>query len=416
MEETKAKKEIREKIESNIKQEEINQKGRKKQRGITLIALIVTIIVLLILAGVTITTLTGDNGILTRAQEAKNKTEQAGEEELRKLTQVEAGTYLEDYEYIDNSTGEDRKIIIPAQCAVSQVEGENTLKEGLVIIDINGNEWVWIEVPKGVFTSASNQSDYLNIENDLKEYTKDYSNNKYNDIFYDESVTGLTEVEYNNLKNSMLSSIYEYNGFYVSRYEIGSNSYVNENDITRIPMSKKDLYPYNYVTCAQAQEISARMNLESRTSNILFGIQWDLILKFIEKKGALSKNNLISDSTSWGNYFDSNYTLTHGMYNIFNQEASNLTDWITVKEPIKRDENWFLLSTGALEQNKILNIYDLAGNTWEYTLERSQNTSIPVTARGGCYNGSGKSITANSRLDVLTDKIVGSISFRTSLY
>ena len=61
MKETKAKKEIREKIESNIKQEEINQKGRKKQRGITLIALIVTIIVLLILAGVTITTLTGDN-------------------------------------------------------------------------------------------------------------------------------------------------------------------------------------------------------------------------------------------------------------------------------------------------------------------------------------------------------------------
>ena len=49
----------------------------KGSKGITLIALVITVIVLLILAGVSIATLTGDNGILTRAQEAKNKTEEA---------------------------------------------------------------------------------------------------------------------------------------------------------------------------------------------------------------------------------------------------------------------------------------------------------------------------------------------------
>lgn len=49
----------------------------KKERGITLIALIVTIIVLLILAGVSIRTLTGDNGILNRAETAKELTEKA---------------------------------------------------------------------------------------------------------------------------------------------------------------------------------------------------------------------------------------------------------------------------------------------------------------------------------------------------
>ena len=53
----------------------------RKKSGITLISLVVTIIVLLILAGVTIATLTGDNGILTRAQDAKNKTEQAQKDE-----------------------------------------------------------------------------------------------------------------------------------------------------------------------------------------------------------------------------------------------------------------------------------------------------------------------------------------------
>ena len=61
----------------------------KKQTGITLIALVVTMIVLLILAGITIATLTGNNGILTRAQEAKNKTEQTQKEEQNILNSYE---------------------------------------------------------------------------------------------------------------------------------------------------------------------------------------------------------------------------------------------------------------------------------------------------------------------------------------
>ena len=59
------------------------------KKGITLISLVVTIIVLLILAGVTIATLTGNNGILTRAQEAKNKTDEAEREEKEKLGDME---------------------------------------------------------------------------------------------------------------------------------------------------------------------------------------------------------------------------------------------------------------------------------------------------------------------------------------
>ena len=63
------------------KQEKIQLNLKQKEKGITLMALIVTIIVLLILAGTTIATLTGDNGILTKAQEAKAKTEEAQEKE-----------------------------------------------------------------------------------------------------------------------------------------------------------------------------------------------------------------------------------------------------------------------------------------------------------------------------------------------
>ena len=66
-------------------------KSFDKNKGITLIALVITIIVLLILAGVTIATLTGDNGILTRANDAKEETEEAGAKE--KVQMEVAGSY-----------------------------------------------------------------------------------------------------------------------------------------------------------------------------------------------------------------------------------------------------------------------------------------------------------------------------------
>ena len=61
----------------------------KKTDGITLIALVVTIIVLIILAGVSINMLVGENGIITKAQEAKKDTEQAQQEELQSLSSLE---------------------------------------------------------------------------------------------------------------------------------------------------------------------------------------------------------------------------------------------------------------------------------------------------------------------------------------
>ena len=63
-------------------------KTKRNARGITLIALVITIIVLLILAGVTIAALSGDNGILTKAKEAKEKTEQAQKDEERNLQEI----------------------------------------------------------------------------------------------------------------------------------------------------------------------------------------------------------------------------------------------------------------------------------------------------------------------------------------
>ena len=197
----------------------------RKNQGITLIALVVTLIVLLILAALAINLTIGDNGILTRGQEAKNKTEQASEDELRKLTQLEAATHFEDYEYIDNSTGEEKTVTIPAECAVSQVEGENTLENGLVIIDASGNEWVWIEVPKSEMPEGltfAEEADYTTLEVALQTYVSDYRQGNCRDIWYSEEQHGfLNKNEYEELKNKMLKSIYDNAGFFIGRYETG---------------------------------------------------------------------------------------------------------------------------------------------------------------------------------------------------
>ena len=66
-----------------------------KNKGITLIALVITIIILLILASVTIATLTGENGIITKATEAKEKTEQAAIEEQLSLAKLSAKAQAE---------------------------------------------------------------------------------------------------------------------------------------------------------------------------------------------------------------------------------------------------------------------------------------------------------------------------------
>ena len=75
-----------------MKKQKQEEQRMQKNNGITLIALVITIIVLLILAGVTIATLTGDNGILTKATEAKEQTELADEKEKVELSATGALT------------------------------------------------------------------------------------------------------------------------------------------------------------------------------------------------------------------------------------------------------------------------------------------------------------------------------------
>ena len=393
------------------------EKNKDMNKGITLIALVITIIVLLILAGVTIATLTGDNGILTRTQESKNRTEEAKEDELRKLTQAEAATYLEDHEYTDIS-GE--KITIPAKCAVSQVEGENRLEDGLVIIDTNGNEWVWIQVPKSQMPERltfDNDADYTTLETALQTYAAEYRG-RYVDEWYEGC--GLEEVEYTTYKKGMLKSIYENGGFYIGRYEVGSfDNPVIAEDTTRKAVIQKGAYPYNYVTCSQAQKISEKLIIGEKTTSLMFGIQWDLVLKFIETKNQKNYSELKVDSSTWGNYGYSTFQLDRNSKYSILSKSYDVGDWNTVTNSYLKQnsgtENWVILSTGAAKRNSVLNIYDLAGNMAEWTLEQGALGDPICVNRGGFLDSDSIRYVGARAGDNITWGHCN-IGFRTTLY
>ena len=211
--------------------------------------------------------------------------------------------YSQDSQYVDKD-GEN--VIIPKGCRISLSPTMNSIKKGLVIKDKNDNEWIWIPIPESVFKTTVNQTDYENIENDLKLYAIDYSKNTGTQNFETEDKwyqgCGLTEDEYNNLYKTMLSSIYKNNGFWIARYEAGIEGtdkdsskariqYTAITDLSPKAVSQKDMIPYNYITCSDAQKLAKAMADNSeKTSSLMFGIQWDLMLKYIEKSKSNAEN------------------------------------------------------------------------------------------------------------------------------
>ncbi len=315
---------------------------------------------------------------------------------------------------------------IPKGFQVSRKPGETTIDEGLVIKNEQTNdEYVWIEVPKSVYVTVENSEDYTNIESDLRNYTKIFRNDDtYLDTWYSQEQHGLTEQKYNELKNKMYKSIYEKGGFYIGRYETGIETARNEN-VDTLPQAviQKDMYPYNNVTCKQAQTLAEGFTTEDKTSSLMFGIQWDLVLKHItEKESKLGltrqerQEKIRSNSTDWGNYMNSKFTIARGKYSILNSSEGTLGDWNDTNYIEKSENTSVILSTGATDRNSVLNIYDLAGNVWEYTLENTGDSSNLCGRRGGNYNSNGNSLQASCREGVSTSDSNSFMGFRVTIY
>ena len=332
-----------------------------KNSGITLIALVITIIVLLILAGVSIAMLTGENGILTQANNAKEKTEEAKEEELRKLTALEATTNIENKPYNDKNGD---TAIIPAGFAVSQVEGENTIEDGLVIIDKSGNEFVWVPV--------NNQSEEIFKEN-FKQI-EGYQNNQKQDelvnigeansLGINNWITESEETEKEAI--AMYNSVYANGGFYIGRYESGKTS---DGDVVikkgvevyrNIPWSvSENMIETQEVTGGAielARNFDTKNGYTAATTTLCYGVQWDTTLRFIDE----NYENYAKNSEGKGNY--------------------NAID---------------VIPTGSNEEFAEKNIYDMAGNVYEWTMETYKD--VMRVTRGGNYGIDGSVYPASFR-------------------
>ena len=289
--------------------------------------------------------------------------------ENKPVTLENAAVAEEINEYID-SNGD--IAYIPGGFTVSEKADEQTIDTGLVIIGNDGSEFVWIptsETPMAVRDFGA------------------YFSGSSLDGYYD-------EVELDSYQQMLASTEY-YGGFYMGRYEasIGSGNNINNY----VPASKRvsDSEPGKiWVQFSPQDTTIVCENMYADNPNVSgffpWGINWDTTLQWLIDSGGKSEKEVTRDSTSWGNYSDDDFSIrANGKY------------------------------TGIYEQAKANNIYDLAGNNWEWTQERY--TSGSYAMRGGGYNLMGGSCSGSSFPAALRNHLPGNdhhpnVCFRVALY
>ena len=271
----------------------------------------------------------------------------------------------------------------------SSAPTKDSVDHGLVIKDSKGNEWVWVPaelatLEKMCVTSNSE----VNLSGDLGVSTKMYTNTTtvgragdtrtmerglpnttskrepdlvitydkteayYKTILKFNTAKEMAEAFVNDYTN-MISNIRKYGGFYIGRYEM-SNEGVQKGKATLTDTNWYELYK-------KCSELNASEKVESR---MIWGIQWDLACDFISKKG---EQKSITNSTTWGNY---------------NNSTGDAAVMDGTTQKYGSDQ-----VTGYSEYWKANNIYDLAGNWWEWTQEAY--STYGRAYRGGAYDHDG---------------------------
>ena len=421
----------------------------KESKGITLIALVITIIVLLILAGVTIATLTGDNGILKKAGDAKTQTEQAKEDENLKI--AIAGSYGTDgklnlkdlkdnltnqgIDYDKNNTGFPLEVIVNGEKKKIDANGNiiesiqslktkgtvfkdtTTLEDtygnqvtipkgfkiaddsatevtgGIVIEDATytntiGSQFVWIPVGTGENAIKKANNETVDIALGRYEFTKN-SDGTITTSEYSGSYTEDTTANHNSsYENAIAKDIEQFktsansnHGYYIGRYEAGKT----DNDGFMVCKSGQEVW--NSITQPKASEVSRNMyGSEAKvTSDLINSYAWDTAIVFIQKCGTES-NSLTYSQTAGLSLTSTSKPQTTGT-NILNETK---------------------------KVDKQCNIFDMAGNCWEWTTETSSLSSIPCVSRGGYYYSSGRY--TSSRGSNFTSATGSDLSFRPLLY
>ena len=420
----------------------------KESKGITLIALVITIIVLLILAGVTIATLTGDNGILTKAGDAKTQTEQAKEDENLKI--AIAGSYgtdgklnLKDLKdnlenqkipYTDSDkfplevtvNGEKKKIDANGNVTVKLESVADSKTNGTVFNDVTTLEDTYgnqVKIPKGFKIANDSATDvtggiviedatYTNTigsqfvwipvgtgENAIKKANNGTVEIKLSRYTFEEDGTPIDqednsinsdyqELATSNYGNATAKDIEKFKTSANSNhgYYIGRYE-AGETDNDGFMVCKSGQEVWNNITHPKASEVSRNMyGSEAKvTSDLINSYAWDTAIVFVQKCGTESNS--------------STYSYTYG-------ESSTSTS-----APQTTGTN-ILKATSKVD--KQCNIFDMAGNCREWTTETYSDYSYPCVYRGGSYNDSYSYTSYRNNYN--TSNALSYVSFRPLLY
>lgn len=375
---------------------------RNKENGITLIALVITIVVLLILAGITINLVLGEDGIIKRVKEAKEIYKNAETNEITDLTYFEASIIpgkvaktLDGIQYVGDGIGN----IIPVPVGFKYLEG--TKYTGFVVVnETDGNEFVWIPV-KGMeyaydrYAFTRNGWGYSQTKEEYDTITNSYKIIKGGDRtkYFTETISSIEE-----------QSVNQYGGFYIGRYEAGTVSTTartTTSGISDAMVVQKRKNVYNNITYTDAK--TKAESLYTKTDNNIASrlcscYAWDTTLKFIETNYLDYSTNSIGN-----NYKDTTFTYTDLDGNV-QTKAQNRSK---------------LVPTGQTTSAK--NIYDMGGNVIEWVTETYTNTesgkSVSCTTRGGGFDRIAEEAPAGKRdPGWINSAVFESLGFRVSLY
>ena len=377
----------------------------KEMKGITLVALVVTIVVLLILAGVSINLVLGNNGIIIKAKKAEEKTAEAQEKEMTESNLLE--------QELENSLATPTPkpqptdgVKIPADfyyvggtktsgIVISDNENDKDKYKNKAVVgtDLLGNQYVWIPCTTdntsselqytrtewGVEVDGDDNSRAIKDELTLTDASVTYSDeDTAKGINADVSKEIVAQIK------AEKASVAKYGGYYIGRYEVGKNS--------DTAVVKYNQTPYASITWSTAYGLAKKIITNSEaTSYLCSSYAWDTAVNFIQNNST-AKNYATSITGFNGNWNS--------------QEVKDPSE--NVIKPAGTSQQ---LNTGLTTQ--FCNIFDIGGNESEFTTELNPGTSETVVLRGGRYYYVGP---AGHRWDDLSGIAGISYGFRATLF
>ena len=286
---------------------------------------------------------------------------------------------------------------------------QQVIEGNLDVAQRTRNQWVWVPITN--VTDMYHTSGNLIYANQYtfsaSTYTKNtsrtYEPNVFSSTYYDRDNNDLKQYLEGISRNEflqemreefyeMLESVKTYKGYYIGRYETGNTQKNNLRVVkgyTGTMRSGDVNNRINYITWYDAYRRSKRMRGMSPVyTNLIWGIQWDETLKWLIDSGEKTYAEVGSNSSTWGNYQGVSFTYTQTS-GVTADGAGTVAGGTATKS-----NSYTIIPTVATERNKANNIYDLAGNMVEWTMESTSDTR---QFRGGEYYGFGNSVPAHYR-------------------